>query len=58
MNCSRSPQKLRQRIFGSIPRSSTTSRSLPGGEQTDSIVDGHWISLVTPSTWRTVGRLT
>ena len=51
-------QKLRQRIFGSMPRSRTTSRSLPGGEHTDSIVEGHWISLVTPSTWRTVGRLT
>jgi hypothetical protein len=37
---STSSQKPRQRMFGSCPRTSTTSRSLPGGLQTAKRVVG------------------
>ena len=49
---------LRQRMFGSMPRTSTRSNSAPGGRQTDSRVVGQLIRRVTPSTSETVGRLT
>ncbi|BDH57490.1 hypothetical protein MTP03_24290 [Tsukamurella sp. PLM1] len=51
-------QKARQRKLGSMPRSSTTSRSALGGRHTDSVVDGHSTARVTPSICLIVGRLT
>ena len=51
-------QKVRQRMFGSTPLISTTSRSVPGGRQCDTRIEGHRISLVTPSIWRITGRFT
>jgi len=55
---SSSAQKVRQRMLGSMPRSSTTSRAEPGGRHTVSRVTGQSIRRVTPSTIRTVGRVT
>jgi len=55
---SSSSQKVRQRMFGSTPYISTTSRSLPGGRQCEIRIAGHSSSRVTPSTWRMTGRFT
>jgi hypothetical protein len=53
-----SSQKPRQRMFGSRPRTSTTSRSASGRRHTLSRVVGQVMRRVTPSTRETVGRLT
>jgi hypothetical protein len=45
-------------MFGSMPCMSTTSRLAPGGRHTDIRVVGHSTRRVTPSTMRTVGRVT
>ena len=58
MTPSSSSQNARQRMFGSMPCTSTTSKSAPGGRQYESRVVGHSIRRVTPSTSDTVGRLT
>jgi hypothetical protein len=51
-------QNVRQRMLGSMPRISTTSRSLPSGEATMKRVVGHSILRVSPSAIVMVGRLT
>ncbi len=51
-------QNVRHRMLGSIPRMSTTSRSLPGGLATMNRVVGHSILRVSPSAIVMVGRLT
>jgi hypothetical protein len=51
-------QNVRQRMLGSMPRISTTSRSLPGGLATVKRVVGHSMRRVSPSAMVTVGRLT
>ena len=53
-----SSQNPRQRMFGSMPRMRTTSRSLPGGRATEMRVVGHSIRRLTPPISDTVGRLT
>ena len=53
-----SSQNARQRMLGSMPRSSTTSRSMPGGRATDSLVVGQVMDLVRPSPISTMGRVT
>ena len=55
---STSSQKVRQRVLGSMPRISTTSRRCPGGLATANRVVGHSMRRVSPSAWVTVGRLT
>ena len=45
-------------MLGSMPRISTTSRSVPGGLATMSFVVGHSMLRVSPSVMVTVGRLT
>ena len=52
-----SSQKPRQRMLGSSPRTSTTSRS-PGSRAIDSRVVGHSMRRLLPSSRLTVGRLT
>ena len=49
---------FRQRMFGSMPRSSTTSRSAPGGEHTEIWVEGQVIRRMPSSLVPTTGRLT
>ena len=51
-------QNVRQRMLGSMPRISTTSRSVPGGLATMNLVVGHSMLRVSPSAIVTVGRLT
>jgi hypothetical protein len=51
-------QNVRQRMLGSMPRISTTSRSVPGGLATMNRVVGHSILRVSPSVMVIVGRLT
>ncbi len=55
---SSSAQNCRQRMLGSIPRSRMTSRVAPGGEQTESCVEGQVIRRMPSSVLPTVGRLT
>ena len=55
---SSSAQNCRQRMFGSMPRSRITSRSAPGGEQTDSWVEGQVIRRIPSSPVPTSGRFT
>jgi hypothetical protein len=45
-------------MLGSIPRTSTTSRSMSGGDATENRVVGHSIRSASPSPIITVGRLT
>ena len=45
-------------MLGSMPRISTTSRSVPGGLATMNRVVGHSIWRVSPSAMVMVGRLT
>jgi len=45
-------------MFGSMPRSRITSRDAPGGEHTDSCVEGQVIRRIPSSFVPTVGRLT
>ncbi len=45
-------------MLGSTPCISTMSRSLPGGRQCETRIDGQTNSLVTPSSCRITGRLT
>ena len=58
MISSSSSQKPRQRMLGSMPRTSTRSKSAPAGRHTDSRVVGQLIRRDTPSTSETVGRFT
>ena len=51
-------QKDRQRMFGSMPWISTTSRSEPGSLASDIRVVGQLMRRVLPSTSSTVGRVT
>nr|BFE71095.1 hypothetical protein GCM10020092_043960 [Actinoplanes digitatis] len=51
-------QNVRQRMLGSIPRISTTSRSVPGGLATLNRVVGHSILRASPSAMVMVGLLT
>jgi hypothetical protein len=53
-----SRQKDRQRMLGSMPRSSTTSRSTPGGLATDSLVVGQVMGRSPFSRISTIGRVT
>ena len=53
-----SSQNDRQRMFGSMPRTSTRSNSAPGGRQNETREVGHVTRRVTPSTSDTVGRFT
>jgi hypothetical protein len=53
---SSSAQNCRQRMFGSMPRSRITSRSDPGGEATDSWVEGQVIRRFPCSSLPTIGR--
>ena len=55
---SSSAQNWRHFMFGSMPRSSTTSRCEPGGEATDSCVDGQVMRRMPSSVVPTRGRLT
>ena len=55
---SSSAQNCRQRMFGSMPRSSMTSRNAPGGEQTDSCVEGQVMRRMPSSVLPTEGRFT
>jgi hypothetical protein len=55
---SSSRQKLRQRMFGSIPRTITRSYDAPGGRHTENRVVGQVTRRATPSTSETVGRFT
>ncbi len=55
---SSSAQNERHRMLGSTPCISTMSRSLPGGRQCETRIDGQTNSLVTPSSCRITGRLT
>jgi hypothetical protein len=45
-------------MFGSMPRTSTRSRSEPGGRQSVNRVVGQSMARLMPSTRRTVGRET
>ena len=50
-------EKVRQRRLGSVPASSTRSRSAPGGVAASRTLPGHSISRLWPSVSRIVGRL-
>ena len=55
---SSSAQNWRHFMFGSIPRSSTTSRWEPGGRATYTCVEGQVIRRIPSSVALTSGRLT
>jgi hypothetical protein len=55
---SSSATNLRHLMFGSMPCTRITSAEEPGGLHTDSRVVGQSTLRVTPSTMRTVGRVT
>jgi hypothetical protein len=55
---SSSAQNARHRMFGSMPRSSTMSRSCSSRLTTDSRVVGHWMLRRPSSSTLTSGRLT